>query len=87
MEELPAPILGMATRPSPDVPLEYGDAVSFWVEYPSGLIDLSRSKHVESPKDVAPPLSPGQLDIQINPSRTIRIEKNATALVVIDMQK
>jgi hypothetical protein len=87
MTELPAPILGMATRLSPKVPLEYGDAVSFWVEYPSGLIDLSRSKHVESTTDVTPPLSPSQLDIRINAGRTIRIKKDATALIVIDMQK
>lgn len=88
--EGPAPILGMETRPPPDKALEYGNAASYWVEYPSGLIDVSRSKHIDSrtgSNDTPPPIGPDQLDIPVNAGRTIRVKKNATALVVIDMQK
>ncbi|KAF9496172.1 Isochorismatase hydrolase [Pleurotus eryngii] len=44
------PILGMTTRPPVTAPVEYGNSASFWVEYPSGLIDVSLSHHL-SPSD------------------------------------
>ncbi|KAF9015134.1 Isochorismatase hydrolase [Cyathus striatus] len=85
------PILGMTTRPKVPVPVEYGNDASFWVEYPSGLVDLSRAQHL--PKDAEsakgatpPPLLSTQVEIDVNGGRSIRVAKDATALVVIDMQ-
>ena len=50
-----APILGMTTRPPVPFPVEYGDPTSnsFWVEYPNGLVDLSRSTHLRDLKHSA----------------------------------
>lgn len=33
-------------RPAVSEPTEYGNAASFWVEYPSGLVDLTRTVHL-----------------------------------------
>ncbi|KAJ3815964.1 Isochorismatase hydrolase [Lentinula aff. lateritia] len=46
------PILGMTSRPRVPQPVEYGDPTSndFWVEYPHGLVDLSRSTHLKDLK-------------------------------------
>lgn len=35
-------------RPHVFTATEYGNAASFWVEYPSGLIDLTRTTHLPS---------------------------------------
>lgn len=71
--------------------MEYGNSLSFWVEYPSGLIDVTRSEHVPtSPEDseVKPlPLKGDQVDIPVDGGRTIRIDTKSTAIVIIDMQK
>jgi hypothetical protein len=82
------------TRPLPQNPTEYGNVASFWVEYPSGLIDLSRSRHIleKGPGskvfDVPPPLdAESQLDIPVDQERTVRINKSSSAIVIIDMQK
>ncbi|KAH7916446.1 Isochorismatase hydrolase [Hygrophoropsis aurantiaca] len=79
------PILGMATRPKVEKTVEYGNAASFWVEYPSGLIDISRSKH-SADEAVAPPLISTQLDIPVDRDRVIRVDKASTAAVIVDMQ-
>lgn len=89
----------MTTRPPVDKPVEYGNATSFWVEYPSGLVDLTRSAHLseaeapapgakDSDSDSAgpPSVQSGQLDIAVD-GRTIRVDAKKSALVVIDMQK
>jgi hypothetical protein len=72
-------------------PKEYGNALSFWVEYPSGLVDLSRSQHLPtSPREVEakpPPLKGDQVDIPVDGGHTVRIDTKATAAVIIDMQK
>ncbi|EGN94455.1 hypothetical protein SERLA73DRAFT_114689 [Serpula lacrymans var. lacrymans S7.3] len=85
------PILGMATRPKVDKAVEYGNAASFWVEYPSGLVDVSRSRHVDNDAThgpIAPPaVLPSQLDIPVDRERMIRIDKTSSAIVIIDMQK
>lgn len=83
------PILGMKTRPRVDQPTEFGNAASFWVEYPNGLVDLSRATHLDADAKNAkvPPLLDSQLDIPTDGNRTIRIDKKKTAVVVIDMQK
>lgn len=40
------PILGLTTRNKVSVATEFGNPASFWVEYPSGLVDLTRSAHL-----------------------------------------
>jgi hypothetical protein len=74
-------------------PIEYGSDLSgFWVEYPSGLVDISRSHHIPpetSPGNPAnaPALKEGQAEISVGHGRTIRIDTKATAMVIVDMQK
>lgn len=33
-------------RPTVSKPTEYGNAADFWIEYPSGLVDLTRNAHL-----------------------------------------
>ncbi|TDL28649.1 Isochorismatase hydrolase [Rickenella mellea] len=90
------PVLAMSTRhrgerPRVEEPVEYGNASSFWIEYPSGLVDLSRTGHLgkDSNHDgtpTPPPTSALQLDVPVDGNRTVRVNKERTALVVIDMQ-
>ena len=82
----------MTTRPKVPTPVEYGNDTNFWVEYPSGLIDISRKTHLQSVADTGapegpPPLQPTQVDIEVDRGRTVRIDKEASAIVIIDMQK
>ncbi|KAG2072614.1 Isochorismatase hydrolase [Suillus decipiens] len=80
------PILGMATRPRVSKAIEYGDIANFWVEYPSGLMDLTRSQHLTT-DGVEPSLVRStQLDIPVTGDRTLRVDKSKTAVVIIDMQ-
>lgn len=93
------PILGMTTRPRVAAAVEYGNATSFWVEYPSGLIDLSRLAHLDKgplkvvqDENVADmqvrQMQPStQLDVQVDGDRVVRIAKNRSAIIIIDMQK
>ncbi|KAL0951235.1 hypothetical protein HGRIS_007953 [Hohenbuehelia grisea] len=87
------PILGMTTRPPVEAPIEYGSAASFWVEYPSGLVDVSRSHHLAkdaegnvAPDKQPPALGEDQIDIEVDGARTVRIDAKASAVVIIDMQ-
>ncbi|THH34004.1 hypothetical protein EUX98_g132 [Antrodiella citrinella] len=91
------PIQDMIRRPKVDAVVEYGNAASFWVEYPSGLVDLTRSAHValKVDKDVvgetgnvaSPPLkSDTQFELEVDGGRTLRLNKAQTAIVVVDMQ-
>ena len=86
-------------RPHVAEPIEYGNAASFWVEYPSGLIDLTRETHI-APKDhdetlttngihhIEPPLRGStQLEIPVDGDRVVRMAKARSAMVIIDMQK
>ncbi|KAG8219785.1 hypothetical protein J3R82DRAFT_757 [Butyriboletus roseoflavus] len=77
----------MSSRPTVSGVTEYGNSASFWVEYPSGLIDLSRTVHLQEGKFELPQLQSAQLDIPVDGDRTIRINKATTAAVIIDMQK
>lgn len=84
------PIIDMVTRPNVPTPVEYGNDTSFWVEYPTGLVDLSRtdrlpSSAVDHPSP--PPLKSNQAEIEVDGGRVIRINKETTAIVIIDMQK
>ena len=36
----------MVQSPKVSVATEYGNATSFWVEYPNGLVDVSRTTHL-----------------------------------------
>ncbi|KAI3621891.1 isochorismatase hydrolase [Moniliophthora roreri] len=92
------PILGMVSRPPVESAIEFGGNGAFWVEYPSGLVDLTRKHHlgdrsgalgpvVESKSNPEPPAKANnELDIAVDGGRTLRVDKNAAALVVIDMQ-
>ena len=78
----------MKIRPLVDKPVEYGNTASFWVEYPSGLVDLSRSTHLRELNDSKEPLrTQRQRDVVVEGNRIIRIDTKKSALVVIDMQK
>ncbi|KAF5313048.1 hypothetical protein D9619_003558 [Psilocybe cf. subviscida] len=83
------PISDLMVRPRVESPVEYGNAPDFWVEYPSGLLDLSRKDHLSpdaSAKTAPPPLKSSQLDIEVDGERVVRVDKAATAIVIIDMQ-
>ncbi|KAI0348583.1 Isochorismatase hydrolase [Trametopsis cervina] len=73
-------------RPHVAAATEYGNAASFWVEYPSGLVDLTSTSHL--PADSAPPplATHTQFEIGVEQSRVLRLNRATTALVVIDMQ-
>ena len=75
-------------RPRVDSPTEYGNDLSFWVEYPNGLVDLTRSTHVNADTGIEPPISTTEhLDIAVDGDRVTRVARKRTALVIIDMQK
>ncbi|PCH38006.1 Isochorismatase hydrolase [Wolfiporia cocos MD-104 SS10] len=76
-------------RPHVTEPIEYGNSASFWVEYPSGLVDLTRETHLSKQGDgvQTPPLRlETQLDIPVDGERTVRVAKDKSAIVIIDMQ-
>lgn len=84
------PICDFIMRPKVETPVEHGYEPDFWVEYPSGLVDLSRKDHLPSGSSAttAPPaLKSSQMEIEVNGGRTIRVEKETTAIVIVDMQK
>ncbi|KAF8609801.1 Isochorismatase hydrolase [Ceratobasidium sp. AG-I] len=70
----------MSVRPNVPARTTYGTSDSYWVEYPDGLVDLSRQgqgKKQEGGKLV-------EFDVQ--GERRVRIDPGITALVVVDMQ-
>lgn len=88
------PILGMVARPRVPTAIEYGSDATpqgYWVEYPSGLVDVSRTNHLPPTSGdaqvEAPPLTSALLDIPVDGDRTVRVNRNSTAIVIIDMQK
>ena len=42
------------SRPKVARPTEYGNPAAFWVEYPSGLVDLTRSSHLPAKAQSVP---------------------------------
>ncbi|TBU63890.1 Isochorismatase hydrolase [Dichomitus squalens] len=91
----------MVQRPKVTVATEYGNPLSFWVEYPNGLVDVTRTTHlpkghlasgdvaqeqVASEVPVPPLLKNAQLDIPVDGDRHVRIAKEKSAIVIIDMQ-
>ncbi|KAG2044881.1 Isochorismatase hydrolase [Suillus americanus] len=65
------PILGMATRPRVSKAIEYGNIANFWVEYPSGLMDLTRSQHLTTDGVEPSSVSSTQLDIPVTGDQVI----------------
>ena len=75
-------------RPRVQQPVTFGDPAdgNFWVEYPDGLIDITRSgtqllnggKHGPAEREV---------EIDVHGDRHVRLATIKTALVIIDMQK
>ena len=71
----------MSVRPNVLTRTMYGTPDSYWIEYPDGLVDLSRQgqgKEREGGKLV-------EFDVQ--GERRVRIDTGITALVIVDMQK
>ncbi|VDB84943.1 unnamed protein product [Peniophora sp. CBMAI 1063] len=79
------PILGFKTRPRVQSAQEWGNATNFWVEYPSGLVDLTRTTHLPA-SSTEPDLKSGQLDLPVDGDRTVRLDPSKTAYVIVDMQ-
>jgi len=73
----------------------------FWVEYPSGLVDITanhpplttssseaRPTAVEAvPGSEEPPLHPTEIEFDVQEDRRVRLDMTKSALVMIDMQK
>ncbi|KAG6894483.1 hypothetical protein C0992_005944, partial [Termitomyces sp. T32_za158] len=92
-EDYSRPVLGskvnwwFAMAPTVPAPTQYGRNGFFWVEYPSGLVDLSRSHPLSDDAVLDPPLlQPGQAEFAVEGQRTVRIDTGSTAMVIIDMQ-
>ncbi|KAG9082021.1 hypothetical protein FS749_007175 [Ceratobasidium sp. UAMH 11750] len=70
----------MSVRPPVTSLTTYGDPStnSYWVEYSSGLVDLSHPNDSSPKKDV--------VEFEVAGERRVRIEPGASALVVVDMQ-
>ena len=89
----------MVQSPKVTVATEYGNAASFWVEYPNGLVDVSRRSHLpkgelargsiaqDEDVPIPPLLKEVQLDIPVDGDRVVRLAKKQSAMVIIDMQK
>ncbi|KAL0071856.1 hypothetical protein AAF712_000778 [Marasmius tenuissimus] len=81
------PILGMVNRPLVQSPIQYGASASFWVEYPTGLIDLTCKHPLLEGNLEIPQRDADDMEIAVEGGRTLRVDSKVTALVVIDMQK
>ncbi|KAF7310884.1 Isochorismatase hydrolase [Mycena chlorophos] len=89
MPQHDTPILGMVARPRVEKPTEYGSAATpqgWWTEWPSGLVDVSRTTHISETGPQEPPLTSNLLDIPCDGDRVLRVKRDATAMVIIDMQ-
>jgi len=73
-------------HPFVSAPVQFGSGPAFWVEYPSGLVDLSRAHPLSDNSGEMPPLKSGQVDIAVKGGRTVRIDTKSSAMVIIDMQ-
>ncbi|KIJ53945.1 hypothetical protein M422DRAFT_241204 [Sphaerobolus stellatus SS14] len=59
---------------------------NFWVEYPSGLLDLTRSNPPSSATSEPPSKAPEHLEFAVNGDRKLRIDPKKSAIVIVDMQ-
>ncbi|KAF8581936.1 Isochorismatase hydrolase [Ramaria rubella] len=79
-------------RPHVTEPQTFGSVKhgSFWVEYPSGLVDLTCFSPLpqgdEDSLTRPPAKAQGHLDIEVEGGRKIRIDPKQTAIIIIDMQ-
>jgi hypothetical protein len=74
----------MVARPRVETAVQYGSTATpqgFWTEYPSGLVDVSRTTQLGDAPAADPPLTSALLDIPVDGNRTLRVKKDATALV------
>jgi hypothetical protein len=80
-----------STRPPVVAPTTWGHSKdNYWVEYPSGLIDLSRSNPITTTgsSDVKKPeIKKGEYEFNVLNDRRLRIDPEKSAVVIIDMQK
>jgi len=60
---------------------------NFWVEYPSGLLDLTRSAPPRSATAQVPAKAAGHIEFEVNGERKLRIDPKKSAVVIVDMQK
>lgn len=59
---------------------------NFWVEYPNGLLDLTRSEAPKSATVQPPAKMAGHLEFEVNGERKLRIDPKKSAVVIVDMQ-
>ncbi|HEV7735977.1 MAG TPA: hypothetical protein VGO47_01210 [Chlamydiales bacterium] len=76
-------------RPKVFSPQTFGNSKTgnFWVEYPSGLVDLTRSAFAPTNSNEVPAKGEGHLEIGVDGARKIRVDPKQSAIVIIDMQK
>jgi hypothetical protein len=67
-------------RPRIGEATEFGNASNFWVEYENGLVDLTRSQHLDPSGSPPGAAKDGQWDIPCEGERTIRVDARATAV-------
>jgi len=83
------PMAGKQSRPRVTNRSTYGNPSNFWVEYPSGLIDVTREHANYAPEDKSSsPQDPAaqELDLDVQGDRLLRVSTAKTAMVIIDMQ-
>ncbi|KAF8529610.1 Isochorismatase hydrolase [Hysterangium stoloniferum] len=59
---------------------------TFWVEYPSGLLDLTRSRPPAAATSEPPAKEGGHLEFEVDGNRKVRIDPTQSAIVIVDMQ-
>lgn len=84
---LPSTTMGYVKKPRVDQPVEYGFEPNFWVEYPDGLVDLTRSCHLQPGGKPSAVDSSLQWEVAADGERMLRLTKDKTAIVIVDMQK
>ncbi|GJJ12793.1 hypothetical protein Clacol_007038 [Clathrus columnatus] len=62
---------------------------SFWTEYPSGLIDLTRNHPPTSVVTTGsePSKEGNELEFEVDGDRRVRVDPKQSAIVIVDMQK
>ncbi|EJD55267.1 hypothetical protein AURDEDRAFT_50090 [Auricularia subglabra TFB-10046 SS5] len=75
-------------RPRVERTERWGNRTHFWIEYPSGLVDLSETHFdAQLAKEAPTPVPEGLVDISVEGDRVVRIDPERAAVVVVDMQK
>lgn len=78
-----------AARPRLDKTTQYGHPAtgSFWVEYPDGTVDVTRTHPLTAPDADAPPKQDKHIEVAVDGDRKVRFDPARAAIVIIDMQK